>query len=341
MSTMYPIKIDQNHVPNIPFDPIYIQNLGTSMMQRIIKEIDYILNRDVSTRISLPTLTISDKRPTKTYPSYNFSYILKAIDTLREKYDNSHFYPILSDIKGAIENRLNGYRFTDHTELNHYLENDIINSNPSPELTLAKKIYSALTSQKLKAGRLGEFYPQTNTIILYPKNIVAHFRDIPCFSEEEKFMIGLETVLAHELFHAIHYNLMGDTDAQRERLWKCSLAEKGYKESVVEGLAKWFEYFWLDRQLHIKSLSEEINKELNLYDYPEWPYAAARAFVYAGEYSFGNVLDVFDASINQSPSHWRDSFERLDSFDPLHKKPKTFREALDEEINKDRRRFRR
>ena len=341
MSTMYPIKIDQNHVPNIPFDPIYIQNLGTSMMQRIIKEIDYILNRDVSTRISLPTLTISDKRPTKTYPSYNFRYILKAIDTLREKYDNSHFYPILSDIKGAIENRLNGYRFTDHTELNHYLENDIINSNPSPELTLAKKIYSALTSQKLKAARLGEFYPQTNTIILYPKNIVAHFRDIPCFSEEEKFMIGLETVLAHELFHAIHYNLMGDTDAQRERLWKCSLAEKGYKESVVEGLAKWFEYFWLDRQLHIKSLSEEINKELNLYDYPEWPYAAARAFVYAGEYSFGNVLDVFDASINQSPSHWRDSFERLDSFDPLHKKPKTFREALDEEINKDRRRFRR
>jgi hypothetical protein len=338
---MYPIKIDQNHVPNIPFDPKYIQNLGTSMMQRIIKEIDYILNRDVSTRISLPTLTISDKRPTKTYPSYNFSYILKAIDTLREKYDNSHFYPILSDIKGSIENRLNGYRFYDHTELNHYLENDIINSNPSPELTLAKKIYSALTSQKLKAARLGEFNPQTNTIILYPKNIVAHFRDIPCFSEEEKFMIGLETVLAHELFHAIHYNLMGDTDAQRERLWKCSLAEKRYKESVVEGLAKWFEYFWLDRQLHIKSLSEEINKELNLYDYPEWPYAAARAFVYAGEYSFGNVLDVFDASINQSPSHWRDSFERLDSFDPLHKKPKTFREALDEEINKDRRRFRR
>lgn len=336
MSSMYPKVIDQNHIPNIPFNPNDIQKIGMSKIPEIINAASHILNRDISQRISLPTITISDKRPTKTYPTYSFGYILKAIETLREKYPDSQFNLSLSDIRGVILNRLDGYRFYDHTSLNHYLGDDIINSKPSPELTLAKKIYSALTTQKLKADKLGEYSPQTNTIILYPKSIVVHFRDIPCFSEEEKFMIGMETVLAHELFHAIHYNLMGDTDAQRERLWKCSLAEKGYKESVVEGLAKWFEYFWLDRQLHIKSLSEEINKELNLYDYPEWPYAAARAFVYAGEYSFGNVLDVFDASINPSPSHWRDSYALLDSFDPLHKKPKTFKEAVQESLREHR-----
>ena len=336
MSTMYPIKIDQNHVPNIPFDPIYIQNLGTSMMQRIIKEIDYILNRDVSTRISLPTLTISDKRPTKTYPSYNFSYILKAIETLREKYPDSQFNLSLSDIRGIIRNRLDGYRFYDHTGLNHYLGDDIINSKPSPELTLAKKIYSALTTQKLKADKLGEYSPQTNTIVLYPKNILAHFSNIPCFNVEEKFMIGIETILAHELFHAIHYNLMSDTDDQRTKLWKCSTTEKWYKESVVEGLAKWFEYFWIDYRLGIKSLIEEIDKELNLYDYPEWPYAAARSFIYTGEYSNCNALDVFNVSINPSPSHWRDSYALLDSFDPLHKKPKTFKEAVQESLREHR-----
>ena len=82
----------------------------------------------------------------------------------------------------------------------------------------------------------------------------------------------LEIVLAHEAFHAVQYHLMIDGNKTGEYLWTHSYCDKDYRDCVLEGLARWFEYGWCEQALSTNTIyqwhKDQLDDELHTYCYP-------------------------------------------------------------------------
>ena len=60
---------------------------------------------------------------------------------------------------------------------------------------------------------------------------------------------------------------------------------------------------------------QETEAELKCYDYPGWPYAAAKAFIKNGRIDYPAAEEVFQMSLHYSSSHWKDAYKLLVRFD--------------------------
>ena len=280
----------------------------------------------LKTNISIPELFISDEIITRKFKIHNYDYILKLINSFREKYQDSDFTPILTDIRGIIKYREESNSIKELPYLAEELEEIINKSEPSAERNAVKKIASNLKNPKSTVRTLGEYYSNKNKIILYINSIIGSYENAPNADLRTKILTGLEIVFAHELFHAIHFNLIDGTHAQRKKLWNCQSKDKEARKSVVEGLARWFEYEWCNYRHNHNSCSatkpvydwcmQEIIKELHSHTYPDWPYAAARAFINNGSSNYCDAHDVLRASLHQHSNHWHDAYELLKHLDP-------------------------
>ena len=312
--------------PNLPIDNYDIQDLYNSVMPKILNFAKLMIILPLKTDITIPELFISDEIITKKFKIHNYDYILKLINSFREKYQDSDFTPILTDIRGIIKYRDESNSIKELPCLAEELEEIINKSKPSAERNAAKRIASNLKSSKKDVPLLGIYSPNNNKITLYINSIVDYYQNAPNSDFRTQIIAGLEIVFAHELFHAIHFNLMGKTHTQQKKWWNCKSKDKEAQESVIEGLARWFEYAWCNYCYNHNSNSfakpvyewclQETRKELNDYTYPDWPYAAARAFIINGKPNIDNAHKVFHLSLNQYAEHWHDSYELLKHLDP-------------------------
>ena len=108
-------------------------------------------------------------------------------------------------------------------------------------------------------------------------------------------------------------------------MWQHHPKHKHLQESVVEGLARWFEYNWCENNKTNNDIYQwrqsMLKHEMLTYTYPDWPYAAAKAFFHKGTMFYNEALKVLQTSLLQTKNHWREAYTTLVRFDRYHQKP--------------------
>lgn len=278
---------------------------------------------------SLSTLDIfiSEETPTMAHGTYDFESICVDIYEFKEKHPN----PILEKFLDAVREKLRCPQsryprilkeIADWAEktLEELLHSHSISIYESIEI---QKIISKLKDVKFTHNVLGRYNYTKNRIFLYIDNIVDYFIDAPFEDKATKIKTGLEIVLAHEVFHAIHFHSMGSTYDTKLENWSYTPEDEPYQKSVIEGLARWFEYDWClrrqdDNKINTKITNwyiEELHNELDNFLYPQWPYAAARVIIQFGPTSWFFAKEIIKKTLDSKEDHWKKAYEFLVRYD--------------------------
>ena len=94
-------------------------------------------------------------------------------------------------------------------------------------------------------------------------------------------------------------------------------------KSVIEGLARWFEYDWClrrqdDNKINNKIANwyiEELHHEFDNFLYPQWPYAAAKVIIQYGPTSWFFASEIIKITLNSKEDHWKKAYEFLVRYD--------------------------
>lgn len=308
--------------PNLPINNNDIQALYEKM-DNIIDSI-YLFPEENRDLLSSLDIFISDDMPKRSYGKHDIKKVLEEIDSFRKEYPESYFNGLLADIAGTIR-RNEEYKqsnaikeITDYAEriLEEYAHGEYRHTDGFSKIG---KIISKLKNLKTTASLLGIYDYTKNRITLYIYNIAKHFTKAPNPDDALKIKTGLEIVLAHEVFHAIHFHMLGTNYQRREAKWNATPRHKDYQKCVTEGLARWFEYTWCDENQYSNDIykwhMQETEDELKCYDYPGWPYAAAKAFIKNGRIDYPAAAEVFQMSLHYSSGHWKAAYQLLVDFD--------------------------
>lgn len=142
-------------------------------------------------------------------------------------------------------------------------------------------ILTGLRQESIQMHVLGEFLGKSkervhNTIVLYLANIVDAWR------RKEKmdgfdFNDYVREIVAHEMFHFIHFQMVDDAHPDPQRHWFAPAAQ-AQRATVQECLALCFEMVWLRAQrVRLGLIAKLVLQGKNRLDYPAWPYASIRA----------------------------------------------------------------
>ena len=144
---------------------------------------------------------------------------------------------------------------------------------------------------------LGCYYSDKNEIILYTCTICNC-----CTKNRIDFDEEIISVLAHELFHAIHYFAISDFQiSPSTKFWGSK--NNNYK-TVIESLARYFEYTWCIKNKY-NDIKNGLIREANTTRFPGWPYAGAKIFMHCDNYAFE---DIFHISVRFG---WSDAYDEL------------------------------
>lgn len=308
--------------PNLPITDNDIQALYEKM-DSIIDSTYFFpeANRDL---LSSLDIFISDDMPKRSYGKYELKKVLEEIDSFQQEHPDSYFNGLLADIAGILRRNDEDNHNKAVKEITAYAER-ILEEHAHGEyrhtdgFSKIGKIISKLKNLKSTASLLGIYDYTKNRITLYIYNIVKHFTKAPNPDDALKIKTGLEIVLAHEVFHAIHFHMLGINYQRREEKWNATPRHKDYQKCVTEGLARWFEYTWCDENQYNNDIykwhMQETEDELKNYDYPGWPYAAAKAFIKNGRIDYPAAEEVFQMSLHYSSGHWKAAYQILVSCD--------------------------
>ena len=308
---------------NLPINDNDIQELYEKMTDILwtAESCIYELNHQ---KIHLPKIFISDDIVTKTYGKYDYRAILKEIKKFNETFPYSYFCDILEQLEHTIKHIEDGTSLGTLKELIDYLVSEIDHSEINEERQAITKIIAMLKNTKRTINTLGTYNHHNNKITLYINNIVDYFSKAPGKDFATQIKTGLEIVLAHEVFHAVQYHLViFDNKKAGKSLWEYTAGHKDYRSTVLEGLARWFEYRWCTDYQYINPIyswhKEQIEKELRTYDYPIWPYAAAKVFIQNSKPLIDEPTTVLytllKGVLRQRKSCWRSAYEALERLD--------------------------
>ena len=311
------------YFPNLPISDNDIQALHTKMTDILwtAESCIYELNHQ---KIHLPKIFISDDIVTKTYGKYDYKSILKEIKKFSKKFPYSCVCEILEQLESTIKHIEDGSSLGTLKELIDYLVSKIDHAENTEEHQAITKIIAMLKNTKRTINTLGTYNHHNNKITLYINNIVDYFSKAPSKDLDTQIKTGLEIVLAHEVFHAIQYHLViFENKKAGKSLWEYTAGHKDYRSTVLEGLARWFEYRWCTDYQYINPIynwhKEQIEKELRTYDYPRWPYAAAKVFIQNSKPLIDEPTTVLytllKGVLRQRKSCWRSAFEALERLD--------------------------
>lgn len=155
---------------------------------------------------------------------------------------------------------------------------------PIIELTerIEYRIYKNKWGQVVKKRKLGQFDFRNNTITIFIKNAELVTRDENVACDDY-----LPIILGHELFHAIHANLL-----LKSARWY-DQAKDAKAKTVAETLATCFEFLLSEKLLgtgETKFLLEKISEDA----FPVCPYAGAKGIIAAK--SFAKCAELLHAS---------------------------------------------
>lgn len=312
--------------PHLPITDNDIQLLN-NRMNDIVDRAQRQIGKHFHKEMQMADIFISDAVVTKTYGKYNYKAILKEARKFYEAFPYSYFNDVLEHLVHILKETQADTPFGVLKELIDCMESKLNHAELEEERTKIQKIINMLKNTKRTTTLLGAYYSSKNRIVLYINTIARHFDKAPCGSLTEKILTGLDIVLAHEVFHAIQFHLMDTGYYDGKRFWTYPNDAKDYRDSILEGLARWFEYSWCYQEQFTNATynwhKEQIEKELDTHYYPGWPYAAAKVFVQNGKPLYQEpmmVLDTLLDSVSRRSKHcWRNAYEVLELLDHSNK----------------------
>lgn len=279
---------------------------------------------EVPPAFSVPPIEFSDAEKVLQLgvrPSYNL--LLRKIGRLKTvlanggmsdiRYQNS--FDLLNQIKSFIENCQDDFADKDFDEIDKLwlqLKQEIIASKSKDAqleqfVNELKIIMVALYYRPYTFVVSGDYSHEKHKIWLYVNNIEKRLKQEPdlAFIPVQQL---LECMLAHELFHCLHFmsleeaclaadttlvkqlNPVGQTGVRRSQ----SLQKR---KTVLESLAKYFECsFAKAKGYHAYVAHEKLGFRGRRRHYPAWPYAGAKGLL-EGEHKAA-FLQAFMASVN-------------------------------------------
>ena len=265
--------------PNLPITDNDIQALYEKMNDILWTAENYIYKLNYP-KMHLPKIFISDDIVTKTYGKYDYKAILKEIKKFNEKFSYSYYCEILVQLENTIKRIEDGANLESLKELIDYLVSKIDHAENSEVRQAITRIIAMLKNTKRIINTLGTYNHQNNKITLYINSIVDYFSKAPGKDLSTQIKTGLEIVLAHEVFHAIQYHLIiFDNKKAGKSIWEYTSGHKDYRSTVLEGLARWFEYVWCKENINTSKVYqwhiEQIKKEVLSNSEHNYPYATA------------------------------------------------------------------
>ena len=132
-----------------------------------------------------------------------------------------------------------------------------------------------------------------------------------CEKEQLDFTSYITSVLAHEIFHAMHFASCDSTKGwQQMSYWNGNGFEVGKMSTVRESLAEYFRYLWLAKQQN-KELMAIMFKELQepFAKVPNYPYAGVRYLLSTEGLAKEKFFVIFERSLQD----WHEAYELLTS----------------------------
>jgi len=188
------------------------------------------------------------------------------------------------------------------------------------------RLLQGLSHRKAKMHVLGEFCGkqepyEKNKIVLYLENIVEAWEKLALNDDTFSFNDFAREIVAHEMFHFIHFQMIGDTHPDAQRHWFAPDYQT-LRSVAQECLAMYFEMFWLcEHRISPELVARLVLLKKNRLDYPAWPYAAIRAcrcLIRPSNRSavFRGTADpkaIFKASLRS----WPEAYQMILDGDPL------------------------
>ena len=168
---------------------------------------------------------------------------------------------------------------------------------------LLEKLAQMRANVKIERPLRGSFFADGG-IVIYYCNICEL-----CEKEKLDFEGYITSVLAHEIFHALHFAACDSSKGwQQVNYWNGAGFEAGKMNTVRESLAEYFRYLWLAEQqskdLLVIMLKELLEPFANI---PNYPYAGVR-YLLPTE---GLAKEKFTAVFKSSLQNWHEAYELL------------------------------
>ena len=129
-----------------------------------------------------------------------------------------------------------------------------------------------------------------------------------CEKEQLDFTSYITSVLAHEIFHALHFACCDATKGwQQMSYWNGNGFESNKMSTVRESLAEYFRYLWLVKQQQetlLAKMDEELAKPYAVI--PSFPYAGVKFFLKGAE-----AKEKFASVFASSLVNWTEAYELL------------------------------
>ena len=299
----------------LPIDNRDIQALN-GKMEYIVERITNSLGRYYPFDIILPDIFISEEVIKDEYGKFSIDEIInifkRAVDLIKSypatdgiKEQLNHCSGLLQEIESCERDDIDCGELYDM--LNRQikdLQEQLADMDEDTRIIVETALNSVKNRKKSKI-RLGDYNYEKNRINLYIKGIDDVFSKYQNGNRRDNLLAGLEIVLAHEVFHAVHYHCMDN------RVITQKVRNKNKKKSVLEGLARWFEYTWCGRRTDHKGNGiygwwmQKLENVCKTGKHPSDPYAALEVFLKHDKYHPDYFAKkVFEESVQYREHHW-------------------------------------
>lgn len=182
-------------------------------------------------------------------------------------------------------------------------EAKLAKANKADKPAILAKLANMKANVKIERPVRGSFFADGG-IVIYYCNVCQL-----CEKEQLDFTSYITSVLAHEIFHALHFAACDTTKGwQQMSYWNGAGFEANKMNTVRESLAEYFRYLWLAKQ-QSKDLLAIMFKELlePFANVPNYPYAGVRYLLPTEGLAKEKFITVFESSLQ----NWQESYELL------------------------------
>ena len=178
-------------------------------------------------------------------------------------------------------------------------------ANEADKPAILAKLSQMQANIKIERLVRGSFFADGG-IVIYYCNVCQL-----CEKEQLDFTSYITSVLAHEIFHALHFAACDSSKGwQQMSYWNGNGFEAGKMSTVRESLAEYFRYLWLAKQQN-KELMAIMFKELQepFANVPNYPYAGVKYLLQTEEVAKEKFHAVFERSLQD----WHEAYDLLTS----------------------------
>lgn len=184
-------------------------------------------------------------------------------------------------------------------------EEKLVQASEEEKALLEAKLAKLKANVKIEQPVRGSFFVDGG-IVIYYCNICQL-----CQKEQLEFADYITSVLAHEIFHGIHFACCDGTQKwEQVPYWNGKGYDYAKVSTVREALAEYFRYLWLKQQQQDALFAIMFKDLAKPYaTVPNYPYAGLKNLLSDEQASLGKFQVVLKASLE----NWHDAYDKLTS----------------------------